>query len=89
MVSCTHCSETLPEGAIFCPKCGQPVAGDAATSENLLARVEALEQRLPHSKVVDPRFWPRAVAIWGHVAAITAFIYGVLFAALLIAGLLS
>ena len=37
--TCTFCAGVLPEGARFCPSCGNPVAGEAGVEERRIVTV--------------------------------------------------
>ena len=47
--------------------------------QELRERVRELEQRIPNTKVISPKFWTRALAIFGHQMALVGIIYAVLF----------
>lgn len=52
--------------------------------EELRERVRALEQRLPDTNVISPKFWTRALAIFGHQLALSLIIWAVLFGLFLV-----
>lgn len=52
--------------------------------EELRERVRELEQRLPDTNVISPKFWTRALAIFGHQIALTAIIWALLFGIFLV-----
>jgi hypothetical protein len=86
---CSRCGQAVTVSAIFCAHCGQRLADSGEAPPDLQARIAALEGRLPDSDVIDPRFWTRARAIWGHSVAVTALLYGLFFVAMLIASAFS
>jgi hypothetical protein len=102
-MNCPKCSYDVAPGARFCAQCGYdatPVStsespatllqisqGDTPKVRELERRLAALEARVPNTKIIDAKFWTRAVAVWGHSLAVVAVIYGVLFVlVLLLAG---
>jgi hypothetical protein len=84
---CYQCGANAGASAESCPACGtvlkESVAGqhlpgssDARILE-LRAKLSDLESRLPSSRVIDPDFWPRALALFGHQMAAILAIYAV------------
>ena len=45
----------------------------------LLEKVQKIENRLPNSDIINPKFWTRAWSIFGHQLAIALSIYGTVF----------
>ncbi|GAB4290234.1 MAG: hypothetical protein Kow0067_16490 [Coriobacteriia bacterium] len=52
-----------------------PTQVDPGYVAYLEQRIVALEQRLPRTNIVSPKFWSRAWAIFGHLLAISAIIW--------------
>ena len=48
-----------------------------------------LETRIPNSNVMSPKFWTRALAVFGHEMSIYLAFYGICFAVLLLIGFLA
>jgi len=51
-------------------------------------RLGYLETRIPNSNIMSPKFWTRALAVFGHEMSIYLAFYGILFAVLLLIGFL-
>lgn len=59
-----------------------------STVHDLQARIKALEDRLPQSNIIHPRFWPRAWTVYGYTMAtgllisagilVVAFLFGLI-----------
>lgn len=86
---CSQCGETSQADAAFCAKCGQRLSTSGPPpADDLAMRVAALEARLPQTNILSPRFWPRAIAVWGHNIAVIAVLYlGLFVLAVLFIGL--
>ncbi len=54
----------------------------------LETRLGYLETRIPNSNIMSPKFWTRALAVFGHEMSIYLAFYGILFAVLLLIGFL-
>jgi len=51
-------------------------------------RLGYLETRIPNSNIMSPKFWTRALAVFGHEMSIYLAFYGIFFAVLLLIGFL-
>lgn len=73
---CTKCNITVTDDHAYCHRCGSalvaeappPVATDPPVDEilSLKLRMADIEARLPRSKILSAKFWPRAFAVLGH-----------------------
>lgn len=34
-MNCPHCNETIPEGVVYCPECGQTVLNNNSVSQEV------------------------------------------------------
>ena len=55
----------------------------------LETRLGYLETRIPNSNIMSPKFWTRALAVFGHEMSIYLAFYVILFAVLLLIGFLA
>lgn len=56
---------------------------------HIIERLQKIENRLPNSDIINPRFWTRAWTVFGYGFVTSLVIYGIVFAIVLLLGLLN
>ena len=51
-------------------------------------RIESLNAQIPNSNIVSPKFWTRALAVFGHQMAIVLVMYATIFAIAIFFGII-
>src|SRR4051794_14844325 len=90
---CDNCGSEALNSQKSCSVCGAGLGLQEKTDSNirvaeLKTRLAALESKLPNSKIINVKFWPRAFAVFGHNMAVVGILYGAIFVIALFIGLL-